>query len=1103
MNSTDSERNLRPRLNERVRILLLACWFMCTGIAAICVPANAQAPSAGIIASPASISAGGTSTLTWSTQNAASADLNGTTVALSGSQTVSPTSTTTYRITAHSASGATDWGQATVTVAASSGPPAASIAASPTVISSGGSSTLTWSTQNATTADLNGTTVPLNGSQSVSPTATTTYRITAHSSTGATDWGQTTVTVAAGAPTAGITASPTSITTGGSSTLTWTSTNSVSATLNGSPVAVTGSQTVSPTATTTYTFIATSSTGATASSQATVTVGSSAPTASIAASPASITTGGSSTLTWSSTNATSATLNGASVAVNGTKTVSPTSTTSYTFIATSSSGTSATSQATVTVAAASGPPGAGITASPTLIAAGGSSTLNWTTQNATTADLNGTTVPLSGSQSVSPTTTTTYRITAHNAAGNTDWGQATVKVTTATISASPTSISSGGSSTLTWATTNAASATLNGAPVAVNGSQTVSPTSTTTYTLVATNSAGTSTSAQTSVTVGSGGAPTANISANPTSITSGGSSTLTWSSSNAVSAKLNGNSVAVNGSQTVSPTSTTTYTFVATGSSGTTASAQATVTIVSGSPTASISANPTTISAGGSSTLTWSTTNDTSADLNGTAVPLNGSQVVSPTTTTNYKLTAHGAAGATDWGQVSVTVTGAGATTGQWGPLQTWPFMAVHTHLLPNGNVMFWPSFVDGNNPYLWNPTTNQFTAAPKAAYNIFCSGHGFLADGRLFLAGGHAGNQSDGLIYTTVYDPTSNTWTQTSNMNAPRWYPTNTTLPNGDVLVVSGYTTTGNFNTLPQVWHPATNTFRNLTSAQLMQPLYPMMFVAPSGKVFNAGPDRTSRLLDTSGTGTWTSLGTFVYSGTRDYGSAVYFDGKVMIAGGDGETGAATNTAEVIDLNASNPTWQLTSPMSIARRQLNLTLLPDGKVLASGGSGGYGFDNQNLPIYPAEMWDPATGHWTTMDSVTVYRGYHSTALLLPDGRVLSAGGEQTGASAEIFSPPYLFKGARPTTTSAPSSVKYGQTFLVGTPDGATISQVTWIRLGSVTHAFDQNQRLNHLQFVQATGGLNITAPANANVAPPGHYMLFLVNSNGVPSIARIIQITP
>jgi hypothetical protein len=430
--------------------------------------------------------------------------------------------------------------------------------------------------------------------------------------------------------------------------------------------------------------------------------------------------------------------------------------------------------------------------------------------------------------------------------------------------------------------------------------------------------------------------------------------------------------------------------------------------------------------------------------------------------------------------------------------------MAAHAHLLANGSVLFWPSFDNGDNPTLWNPVTNTFTTPPKAAYNIFCSGHSQLQDGRLFVAGGHAGNQSDGLISSTVYDPNLNTWTQTSNMNAPRWYPTNTTLPNGDVLVVSGYTTTGNFNTLPQIWHPATNTWLNLTNAQLAQPLYPMMFVAPNGNVFNAGPSQTTRYINTSGTGAWTTVGNFNYAGTRDYGSAVIFDGKVLIAGGDGGgNGPATNTAEIIDLTATTPTWQSTSSMSIARRQFNLTLLPDGKLLASGGSGGFGFDNQNLPIYPSEMWDPATGNWTTMDSITVYRGYHSTALLLPDGRVLSAGGEQTGASAEIYSPPYLFKGARPTITSGPSSVKYGQVFLVATPNAASISQVTWIRLGSVTHSFNQNQRLNHLQFAQATGGLNITAPANANLAPPGYYMLFLVNSNGVPSVASIIQITP
>jgi hypothetical protein len=430
--------------------------------------------------------------------------------------------------------------------------------------------------------------------------------------------------------------------------------------------------------------------------------------------------------------------------------------------------------------------------------------------------------------------------------------------------------------------------------------------------------------------------------------------------------------------------------------------------------------------------------------------------------------------------------------------------MAAHAHLLPNGKVLFWPSFANGNNPTLWDPVANTFSAVPLAAYNIFCSGHSFLPDGRLLVTGGHNGSSGYGYPYASVYDSNQDSWTQIPNMQDARWYPTNTTLANGDVLVVSGEITPGTNSTLPQVWHPATNSWLNLTNAQLFQPLYPMMFLAPNGQVFNAGPDQTSRYLNTSGTGAWSTVGNFNYNGTRDYGSSVIYDGKVMIAGGDGGgSGLATNTAEVIDLTSSSPTWKSTGSLAKARRQLNLTLLPDGKVLATGGSGGQGFDNKSLPIYPSEMWDPATGDWTTMASISVYRGYHSTALLLPDGRVVSAGGEQTGASAEIYSPPYLFKGPRPTISSVSSStVKVGQTLNVSTPDAASISQVTLIRLGSVTHAFNQNQRLNHLQFTPISGGLQVTAPASSNLAPPGHYMLFLVNSNGVPSVARIIQVT-
>src|SRR5947199_7230366 len=141
-------------------------------------------------------------------------------------------------------------------------------------------------------------------------------------------------------------------------------------------------------------------------------------------------------------------------------------------------------------------------------------------------------------------------------------------------------------------------------------------------------------------------------------------------------------------------------------------------------------------------------------------------------------------------------------------------------------------------------------------------------------------------------------------------------------------------------------------------------------------------------------------------------------------------------------------------------------------------------------MWDPATGQFTTMASIAVYRGYHSTAILLPDGTVLSGGGNIGGPNAQIFQPPYLFAGARPSISSAPTSVGYGQTVFVSTPDSAGITQVTWLRTASTTHTVDQSQRFMRLSFTKATGGLNVTMPADANVSPPGYYMLFILNDS-------------
>jgi hypothetical protein len=168
-----------------------------------------------------------------------------------------------------------------------------------------------------------------------------------------------------------------------------------------------------------------------------------------------------------------------------------------------------------------------------------------------------------------------------------------------------------------------------------------------------------------------------------------------------------------------------------------------------------------------------------------------------------------------------------------------------------------------------------------------------------------------------------------------------------------------------------------------------------------------------------------------------------------------------------------------------------------------------NNAIRQAEMWSPATQQFSRLASMVAPRLYHSTALLLPDGRVLVAGGGRFNGvneptdqlSAEIYSPPYLFNGARPVISSAPSTIQYATHFSITTPDASQITSAALIRLGAVTHAFDQNQRYVPLTFQQATGGLTVQSPSSANLAPPGYYMLFIVNSNGVPSVASIIQI--
>jgi hypothetical protein len=435
---------------------------------------------------------------------------------------------------------------------------------------------------------------------------------------------------------------------------------------------------------------------------------------------------------------------------------------------------------------------------------------------------------------------------------------------------------------------------------------------------------------------------------------------------------------------------------------------------------------------------------------------------------------------------------------GEWSPMTTFPVSLTHVHLLPTGKVMFFGEFEEGlMPPRLWDPSTSELTELPLPDYNIFCSGHSYLADGRLLLTGGHELSHV-GYPYVSIFDPFTLTWSRGQDMNDNRWYPTNTTLQNGDVVVLSGEThAPGTNNPLPQVWEAKTGRWRDLNTAMQDLPYYPRMFLAPSGKLFFAGPWRRSRWLDPDGTGTWFDGPLSAHNG-RAYGAAVMHGSKVLIIGGGSP---ATATVEEIDLAQPSPTWMARAPMTWPRRQLNATLLPDGKVLVTGGSSGADFDDETQPVKVPELYDPETNTWTKLAPAAEYRGYHSAALLLPDGRVLTGGGRYRHTT-EIFSPPYLMQdGARPIIQETPAVLTPGTSFLVQTPDAAQVAKVTLLALGSVTHAFDQHQRFLQLPFTPVSGGLQVSAPVNNLAAPPGYYLLFILDGRGVPSVGRIVKV--
>jgi hypothetical protein len=449
------------------------------------------------------------------------------------------------------------------------------------------------------------------------------------------------------------------------------------------------------------------------------------------------------------------------------------------------------------------------------------------------------------------------------------------------------------------------------------------------------------------------------------------------------------------------------------------------------------------------------------------------------------------------------------ATEGRWGPTFQTPVVAIHLHLLSSGKVALWGERGEMN---LWDPADPGRPFVPVVkTYELFCSGHTTLPDGRLLVAGGHI-THDHGLPRGVILDPSTASWTPTPDMAKGRWYPTLTVLPNGDVLTVAGADQQAEMVPIPEIWRDGS--WHQLTGASLALPYYPPMFVAPDGRAFMAGPDQTTRYLDPTGDGAWTTVGDRIEP-NREAGTAVmYAPGKILYAGGGDPP---TSSAEVIDLNEPAPAWRAVAPMAFARRHTMATLLADGQVLVTHGTSGPGFNDVTNAVHYAELWNPATETWTTLAREAVPRVYHANAVLLPDARVFSSGSGEGGEivfaqsqlSAQIFSPPYLFKGdgtpaPRPTVTAAPSHLSYGETFTVETPDAPSVTRGTLIRLGSATHSFNQSQVIYPLALTLGEGeSLTATAPDRAELAPPGPYMLFLINDVGVPSVAKMVSIGP
>jgi hypothetical protein len=490
------------------------------------------------------------------------------------------------------------------------------------------------------------------------------------------------------------------------------------------------------------------------------------------------------------------------------------------------------------------------------------------------------------------------------------------------------------------------------------------------------------------------------------------------------------------------------------------------------------------------------------------------------------------------------------------GKILFWGFPAVGSVPRPNeGQAALWdPSKGTGPEslkavppPLVDVDGDGTFEYAP-----IYCSGESLLPTGAVLVAGGNlVWPDNPGDSYTAyaghnrlfTFDPWSETWTEQPQLRHGRWYPTQVELADGRTAVVGGWDESApgstEINTDLELFSPPAGgspsglgTVTHEASGDRDLSLFPHLFTLPDGNVLLAGQERDhSAILNTTSL-TWSDLSWARLA--RTGGNAVLVPGgpqgsyTAEQVGGYGAPDPAntsyypaTATTESIDASSPTPSWTDGPSLNVARSYANTVLLPDGSMVTVGG--GRGFDPAEANNYSTysdgrarqvELYDPATASWRLGPAQQEDRAYHSVAMLLPDGRVFSGGDDyhpsgpggefSTSDTGEVYSPPYLFRGPRPSITTAPDTVAWGDEFGVASssPD---LSRAVLVAPSAPTHATDMQQRHVELQITRTVDGkgVNVKAPPSPGVAPPGYYMLFLLNRDGVPSVARWVKLDP